>query len=751
MGAAPHAAAIAGRLGRYNVLKHIASGGMADVLLARSDGIEGFERHVVLKRIRPEHAKDKRFITMFLDEARVAASLHHQNIVQVHDIGESSGEYFFAMEYLHGEDLRKILSAVAKSRNHMPLAYVVQIVSAVAAGLHYAHERKGNDKKSMQIVHRDVSPSNIFVGYDGSIKIVDFGIAKAAMRQVETRSGSLKGKVSYMSPEQCKGEAIDRRSDVYSLGVVLYELATTTRLFKGETEYLMMDAIVNGKVPLPRVRRPDLPNELSSIIMRALAVDSARRFQTADELRMALDQFAVRAGFVGSVGTLATFMRKLFGEKPEPWLALDGEEVQQRPSPLPQEPGVDGDAATVAASHASWTEIPRNNTPEDFTEVLADEPKAVGTGTGQADEDVEVEEFAAEGAQIMTSPLPQASAFEGTIPPPMTKTGNTGRRTGPVAAAVEPPLLEGEVPMRPSTIPPTPPTRPTDTRTSMKLGWENQSLPAAPRRSRAKIAALLAVPTLAIGALVGWKLMGSDGDGSTTSGTQAAALTPPTITHVDPPKTTPPPPPPVTTTPPTPNTTSEPDPTPVKPAIAPPTPPVNEVHKTTPHPKQVPTPPREKKEPVVVARNEPAKIETKKEPAKTEPVKIEPAKVDPVKTEPTKTEPTKVEPAKTDPVPPPTTPTDVEPVMGSISSSVVSNVASTHGKQLIACEGGAELKGEVIVAFQVGADGHVTKAQLSSTIKNPKVAGCILRAVHSWVFPKPPTGAAKGVYSTNYQ
>src|SRR4051812_14969302 len=181
------------RLGRYKVLKHLASGGLADVLLARTEGIEGFERHVVVKRIRAEHAKDQRFITMFLDEARTAANLHHQNVVQVFDIGENAGEYFFAMEYIHGEDLRQILSAVARSRSHMPLGYVVAIVASAAAGLHYAHERRGADKKPMGIVHRDVSPSNVLIGFDGSVKVVDFGIAKAAST-AETRSGSLKGK-----------------------------------------------------------------------------------------------------------------------------------------------------------------------------------------------------------------------------------------------------------------------------------------------------------------------------------------------------------------------------------------------------------------------------------------------------------------------------------------------------------------------------------------------------------------------------
>ncbi len=340
------------RLGRYLVLKHLASGGMADVLLGRSDGIEGFERHVVLKRIRPEHARDQRFIRMFLDEARVAANLHHQHIVQVHDIGEAEGEYFIAMEYIHGEDVRTILSNASKTRAHVPLGHAIAIVSAASAGLHYAHERRGSDKRPLGIVHRDISPSNILVGYDGSIKILDFGIAKASMRQ-ETRSGSLKGKISYMSPEQCKGTEVDRRSDVYSLGVVLYELTTTTRLFKGDNDYLVMDQIVNGRVSLPQVRRPDLPNELSAIIMRAIAPDPERRYFTADELRVALDQFAAKAGMAASTSAIGAYLRKQFGERPEPWLELEAQGIYSFDD---LQVAVD----ESAPSH-SWTELPRGD------------------------------------------------------------------------------------------------------------------------------------------------------------------------------------------------------------------------------------------------------------------------------------------------------------------------------------------------------------------------------------------------------
>jgi serine/threonine-protein kinase len=296
---------------------------MANVMLGRSDGIAGFERHVVLKCIRPELARDRRLIEMFLHEARVVATLHHQHIVQVHDIGEANGEYFLVMEYVHGEDVRKILANAARQRTHIPLGYAVAIVSAAAAGLHYAHERRGADGQPLHIVHRDVSPSNILVGYDGSIKVVDFGVAAASIRQ-ETRAGSLKGKLSYMAPEQCRGMQVDRRADVYALGVVLYELATATRMIKGDNDYRVVEQIVHGKIAPPQTRRPGLPAELSEIILRALATDRDQRYSTADELRTALDQFATSHALTASTSVIAAYMRQQFGQRPEPWLKLDG-------------------------------------------------------------------------------------------------------------------------------------------------------------------------------------------------------------------------------------------------------------------------------------------------------------------------------------------------------------------------------------------------------------------------------------------
>ena len=451
------------RLGRYVVLKHLASGGMADVLLGRSDGIEGFERHVVLKRIRPEFARDQRFIRMFLDEARVAANLHHQHIVQVHDIGESSGEYFIAMEYIHGEDVRTILSTASKTRAHVPLGHAIAIVSAAAAGLHYAHERRGQDKRPLGIVHRDVSPSNVLVGYDGSIKVVDFGIAKASMRQ-ETRSGSLKGKVSYMSPEQCKGAEVDRRSDVYALGVVLYELATTTRLFKGDNDYLVMDQIVNGRVSLPRVRRPDLPNELSAIIMRAIAPDPERRYLTADELRIALDQFAAKAGLTASTSLIASYMRKQFGERPEPWTELGGqfggslEDLNM--------------AGGEAMPNNSWTELPRSD--DNMRRSSGSIPRHTGP------------------ISVVSVHQPAADSGE--------------------QDAVQPRVAVARLP---STPPPT---------TDSKMGWESQKpAPSAMRFTPAKLAMICAPLVLLLGVAI-WKLGASGSGGQVASVAKPIAL-----------------------------------------------------------------------------------------------------------------------------------------------------------------------------------------------------------------------------------
>ncbi|MEA2696845.1 MAG: eukaryotic-like serine/threonine-protein kinase, partial [Myxococcales bacterium] len=211
------------QLGRYELLARLAVGGMAEIYLARAQGMSGFEKLLVLKRILPQHALDPELLRMFLDEARLSATLTHPHITQVYDIGTQGDTPFFTMEYVHGANLREILNAqaaVAGGDRVLPDAHAVSIIAAAAAGLHYAHERRGADGQPLQIVHRDVSPSNVLVTYDGAVKVADFGIAKWTSQRTQTQAGALKGKFAYMSPEQCRSQPVDRRSDVFALGTL---------------------------------------------------------------------------------------------------------------------------------------------------------------------------------------------------------------------------------------------------------------------------------------------------------------------------------------------------------------------------------------------------------------------------------------------------------------------------------------------------------------------------------------------------
>jgi serine/threonine-protein kinase len=293
---------------------------MAQIYLARQTGLGSFERHVVLKTILRGHATDQRFVTMFLDEARLAATLNHQNVAQVYEVDQADGAYFMAMEYVHGENTRMILETVLRRGWTIPFELAVMIISGAAAGLHHAHERRGKNGQPLNIVHRDVSPANIMVGYDGSVKVLDFGIAKAEERVTKTSSGTIKGKYGYMSPEQCKGNPLDRRSDIFALGIVLYELTTLRRAFKGNDDFATMKRIVTGDLVLPSMIVPGFPRELESIIMTALAREANARFQTGQELIDALDAFTVRAKLSGSNTAMGRFMLQLFGTKKEPWI-----------------------------------------------------------------------------------------------------------------------------------------------------------------------------------------------------------------------------------------------------------------------------------------------------------------------------------------------------------------------------------------------------------------------------------------------
>jgi serine/threonine-protein kinase len=299
---------------------------MARIYIGRATGIGSFERHVVLKLITPERANDETAVQMFLDEARLAASLNHQNVAQVFEVGQDSGIHYLAMEYVHGQDSRAVLAKAGSQGTRIPLELALTIVAGAAAGLNHAHERRGPDGLPLGIVHRDVSPSNIMIGYDGAVKLLDFGIAKATARSVETQSGIIKGKFAYMAPEQCRGREVDRRSDVFSLGIILYEISTQHRCFRADSDFDTMHRIVTGDVVRPTRLIPGYPQALEAIVMKALAVDPAQRYQTAGLLLEAIESFAISSRIPMSTMGLGRFMRDMFGEVPEPWLSASGSE-----------------------------------------------------------------------------------------------------------------------------------------------------------------------------------------------------------------------------------------------------------------------------------------------------------------------------------------------------------------------------------------------------------------------------------------
>jgi serine/threonine protein kinase len=299
---------------------------MAEIFLARGANTTGLVRYCVLKRILRERASDAQFVQMFLDEAKLAAQLQHPNIASVYDIGMLGDSYFFTMEYVHGETVRSLIHRAKQRERKVPMACALTIAAGAAAGLHHAHARNGNDGRPLGIVHRDISPSNLMVSYEGNLKIVDFGVAKAADR-VETRSGTVKGKISYLSPEQCRGARVDRRSDMFSLGIVMWEMLTGDRLYRRSSDFENMTAIVHEPPPPPSSRRPDVPRAIDDIVLRLLAKSVADRYQTAGEVVEAIENASMRAGTMLSTSAVSRLIHDLFGARQEPWLDLDTETV----------------------------------------------------------------------------------------------------------------------------------------------------------------------------------------------------------------------------------------------------------------------------------------------------------------------------------------------------------------------------------------------------------------------------------------
>ena len=305
------------RFGKYTLIDRIAVGGMAEIFLARQAGLEGFEKTIVIKRIRPHLSKQPNFVTMFLNEAKLAAQLNHPNIVQIYDLGKISESYFIAMEYVFGRDMRRIIPKADTLGIPFPMVYALKIASSVCEGLYYAHQKVDMYGNALNIVHRDVTPENIFVSFDGTVKVLDFGIAKAANQIEQTRAGEIKGKLSYMSPEQCMGKPLDSRSDLFSLGTVLYEWLTGFKLFTGDSEVAILKSITEGKIYAPSYFKADIPEAVEAILMRALDKDREKRYQSAWEMQYDLDQFLSQYEFTPSNIHLSNFLKQLFNDELE--------------------------------------------------------------------------------------------------------------------------------------------------------------------------------------------------------------------------------------------------------------------------------------------------------------------------------------------------------------------------------------------------------------------------------------------------
>ena len=321
--------------GRYELLRKLAAGGMGQVYLARQKGPVGFQKLLVVKRLLPHLSEDDEFIQMFLDEARIAALLNHPNIAQIYDLGEVDGTYYIAMEYVHGEAISDVLKRALQRRGAMPIAFKCRVIADAAAGLDAAHHARSPSGRKLALIHRDVSPQNVLVGFNGSVKIIDFGVAKAANKFSQTNVGQIKGKHAYMSPEQARGEPLDNRSDVFGLGTVFYEILTNTRLFKRESEMATLKAVVGAKVTPPSEVAPGIPKALDAVVLKALARNREERFATAGDMQLAIEDFLFKQQLPGTTAHLAAFMKELYAEELE-------EEFSNEPTIIAYDPRLMG-------------------------------------------------------------------------------------------------------------------------------------------------------------------------------------------------------------------------------------------------------------------------------------------------------------------------------------------------------------------------------------------------------------------------
>ena len=316
------------KLGRYELIRQLATGGMGEIYLARTRGAGGFEKHLIIKKILPHLAEEEEFVTKFLDEGRIVVQLTHGNIVPVFDMGEEDGQYFIAMEYVPGLDLRAIFKRLQARGEELPVELALHITCEVCKGLGYAHRKTDPDGNPLGIVHRDVSPSNVLISREGEVKIIDFGIARAADKLSQTGTGRIQGKCCYMSPEQARGQALDARSDIFSTGVLLYEMLTLERPFDGRSDLESLELVRQCDFDPPGVLRPSIPAEIDEVVQRAMQPEPGDRYPTIDDMCVDLQQQMYGLGYTVTSQRLAQRLTDVFEDDD-----LDDPEEQQRRPP----------------------------------------------------------------------------------------------------------------------------------------------------------------------------------------------------------------------------------------------------------------------------------------------------------------------------------------------------------------------------------------------------------------------------------
>jgi serine/threonine protein kinase len=512
-------------LGRYRVVDEIGVGGMASVHLARMDGPGGFQKWVAIKRIHPHLVEDEGFVHMFLDEARIAARISHPNVAQVFDLGKHEDTYWIAMEYLHGEPLREVMRRTEELGQPMPPEIACRVIADAAEGLHSAHELLGKNGEKLGLVHRDVTPHNLFVTYDGSTKVVDFGIAKFSSRMASTRAGTLKGKLAYMSPEQVAGEQVDRRTDVFALGVVLWELTTGQRLFRMDSDLDTLAKVQECNVPRPTSVVKGYPIDLEKIVLKTLAKNKNERYKTARELSRALQALLMKRGLFIASDEVAGYTQSIFSDrirKREEHLRWAAEVTQT----------INIDAKLAAQSAAGW------NAPEPSL-VTYDSDVKPSAGTLRA-----IPRPAA-GSPASSPPPPQAHAISQpsspTKPRPTTLTAAAvpeRLRARQAEAARVPPPPTAPAAARAEPLSDEPPTlaRPTsDSRRRDPSIDPTDDLPTMRATSKDRAAALAGAPIS--------DDFGDDSDDTIVSGTRPEGVDGPAVSAPRPAAGKPPPPP----------------------------------------------------------------------------------------------------------------------------------------------------------------------------------------------------------------